>query len=218
MRLNPRQRWHEGVGNSFGYKGGSTVAGVPAVMWGAFLASAVRHNSTTPKRLSTPHDRAMNQGYYASQDRFRKDLQEALLQLDAHPHEWIEVGVLKMRVGRGKGPDVEVTVVSKAYDDMRSFLTMASLGITDQYRQDKLADMSKWDTLLNAVLKMLYDSSDRRPYNRYTYKDLTYAECGKLGVSRRLERTKSNRKFRKQLEEMFAEMAAKRRAAKKMVL
>lgn len=213
IRLNPRQRWAGDEPKNTGLdlpRSSSVVAGVPAVMWGAFIALSKQHSDAeaakdVDNRAPLPGEpRRSRDLYFKSMDNMRDALWVGMKYLDeARPGQWVESSYVRLAKGRGSGPDQEITVVSYDYAQMRSFLTQASLGITDKYPRDRAWEMTPWDDLLYKVLRMLDKSSDRRPYNRYTYRDIAISDLDALGRSRRLDKARSDARFRKEFDKIM---------------
>lgn len=219
VRLNPRQRWHEGESKidmpQKWYKEGSTVAGVPAVMWGAMITLAREHEASRPewKPMLGGSSKRESETYSNRIVEFAGWLFDSIKQLDTQ-QGWVKGKFGMARRGRGKGPDVEITVVSQRYDDMRQFLTSASLGWYDRHPSswkreegEPRVEPSPWMQLIHDVIQTLEKSSDRRPFDAYTYKNEALSSLDgwtkKLAVQRRRERIESDRKFRKWWDDMF---------------
>ena len=195
MRLNPRQRWEE--------DGSSTIAGLSAPILTEFVSLA-------PNQIMKEIDRAPQEmAHYADDDRRYKsamaEINGAIVQglaevVGEQNTGWVDLGPIRMRRGRG----AEITIVAKNYSDLRSWLTNVSLALYDSNSRYKGYDeWSAHDRRLKIILDMLEKSSDRRPFNQYSYRDVSYAEIGKPGVRRRLESVKSERRVREWFEKEF---------------
>ncbi len=202
MRLNPRQRWEE--------DGTSNIAGVPGLVLAEFATLAPNQIMREIER--TEHERHL---YAAEDQKYKTALAEIngaivrglVIVLRDNLQDWIDLGPIKMRRGRGG----EMTIVAKNYSDFRSWLTNVSLALYERYsKYDGFEKWSAHDKQLKHILDMLEKSSDRRPFNQYSYRDMTYGEIGRVGVKRRLENVRGDRKLRLYLDRLFAEMRAKK--------
>lgn len=202
MRLNPRQRWEADRT--------SNIAGIPALVLAEYA-------SIMPCQIMKPIDRAPDEkAFYEAEDReYKNTLAEingaivrGLAEIFGHHNtDWVELGRIKMRCGRNN----EITIVAQNYSDFRSWLTNVSLALFDRYPlHTSFGQWSENDKKLRHVLDMLDKSSDRRPFNQYTYRDISCRELDRFAIRRRLENVKSDRKFRHSINEMFAEMRMKK--------
>lgn len=193
MRLNPRHRWEEDRT--------SNIAGVPALILVEFSTLAYSQIMGVP-------DRAHRRTLAEINGAVVRGVAEIIAEKKT---DWLELGQIRMRRGRGD----EMTIIAKNYSHFRSWLTEVTLALYDRYPQP--AGFSAWsahDRKLKLVLDMLEKSPDRRD-NTWDYRDKSYREIRALSwwksaFRQRREAIDSDIRFRRNMDHMFAEMAAER--------
>jgi hypothetical protein len=210
MRFNPRQRWDE---NRRGRTVSSNIAGVPLCMLRQFteLADIYIARPIARSEHEAAHYAGSDRAYKAMLMEFSDQLKSALDEFeDTGTTGWVERKRLKIRGGRGSGPDQEMTLVAHNYSDVRSYLTNASLALSDrvkaQHGEEWYRGGTKWQQLLALVLDRLDKSSDRRE-NTWDYRDKSIAEIRTLAwakgaLDRRKEQVRANIRFRKMMDKV----------------
>jgi hypothetical protein len=206
-RFNPRQRWHEDDDHGLGWPvRGSTVAGVTLPDW------IELHQLVYEEMMSRPVDVHSKDAvdHRMRISGFAGAIVRGLALLLMGEKGWIEEKGLRMRRGRGG----EVTIVSEHYDDMRAFLTNASLGWHDKHRAgehtSREAMQAQDKGRIKRVLAMLDKSSDRRE-NTWDYRDVPITELRsrydhKFTLGRRRAAILSDIKLRKDFDEIFGSL------------
>lgn len=195
MRLNPRLRFEE--------DGSCTMAGVPAPdMMGILLAASkhLTHELLNRDRSQPvdPDNKAYRQAMYDINGAVTRGL--AFFIADKL-EDWHDEGPVSLRRGAGD----EISIKAKAGNNFRSWLTCAQLGIYMKYPTEAKKSWVAEDRRLMGILNTLDRSSDRRPYNRYTYVDIPYGELDSFGRRRRLEAAKSDARLRVVINEIIAD-------------